>query len=87
MFGDRNSKLSVDFRGDRGEDDIGAARLGGVWWPRHGADAVRAGIMSLLGRLCCFHVHGCLWRGVLIGVHVVIVSLMLATTPVPRSRS
>lgn len=29
MFGDRNSKLSVDFRGDLGEDDIDA-RVSGV---------------------------------------------------------
>lgn len=34
MFGDRNSKLSVDFRGDLGEEDIDA-RVSGVSGGRH----------------------------------------------------
>lgn len=52
-FGDRNSKLSVDFRGDLGED-MTAAQFGDAWvteaWGKQGALAYRmAG-----SRGCCF---------------------------------
>jgi hypothetical protein len=46
MLGDRNSKLSVDFRGDLGEEDIDA-RVSGVSGGRHqGGEDVLLEVMS-----------------------------------------